>query len=171
METCLCPLQARSSQGASALGHSSGLGDAVSLPRLAGWLREDREGWRTLHLSRFAQQSFQVAYTYAGRRLNLPKVTEVICDRADTATRLSLVLCLSWFSLLKMPLIPFLYKNKLYGTHISSDIIMPTPSSCPSITVVDLKQSKFYVFSQVLTDHSFSFWFFFNYFALCVCKI
>lgn len=143
MESYLSPLQARSSQGASALGHSSGLGDPVNLPRLAGWLWEDWEGWHTLHLSCFVQQPSQIAYTYPGRWLNLPKVTEVICDRANASTCVSLVLCLSWFSLLKMPLIPFLCKNKLYDTHISSDIIVPTPSSCPSIMVVQLKQSKF----------------------------
>lgn len=40
---------------------------------LAGWLWEDWEGWNTLHLSRFAQQSFQIAYTYPGRQLNLMK--------------------------------------------------------------------------------------------------
>jgi len=131
MERCFWPLQARSSQGAGALGHSSRLGDPLSLPGLAGWLWERWDGWHTLRLSRFAQQSFQTAYTCPGRRLHLPEVTEVTCDRANTPTCVSLVLWLSWFSLLKMPLIPFLYKNKLHNTPISSDTTVSAPSSCP----------------------------------------
>lgn len=53
------------------------------------------------------------------------------------------VLSLSWFSMLKMPVIPFLYKNT--EKHAAFDTGVPTARSCPSVTVVWFKQTEFWV--------------------------
>lgn len=123
-------------------GHRSGLGNPVLYPGL----------------SCCVEQSFQIANTYPGRQLNLPKVTKNnLWQSKCFHSCLSGVVLIPVFTS-KDASTPFLWRNKLSDTHISSvntsDHTKQLSFNYDS-TEVQLQQREFFVFSQVLMDWRF----------------